>query len=111
MNQKGARQSDPRKTKSIAHYKQDLSRPASAELEEHAAKLRRWLMAPKSKLRMFIAAMSSGGLYYVAQCHDKCGRGFVEYDGGSLAAFKAAAVSNSSSGLSGCSDDSLGLIA
>ena len=92
LDQKGLRRGQVSKAKNIAYYQPDASRPSAEELKQHAAALHKFMTDKSSKLRMFIAAMSCGGIFYVAQCHEKTGRGFVEVGGGDLRAFQAAVV-------------------
>ena len=95
LNQKGMRRGDVSKAKNIAYYQQDVSRPSADVLKEHAAALHKFLTDTSSKLRMFITAMSCGGIFYVAQCHEKTGRGFVQVGGGELRAIEEAVVAGS----------------
>ena len=95
LNQKGMRRGDVSKAKNIAYYQQDGSRPGAVALHDHAGALHKFLTDPKSKLRMFIAALSSGGIFFVAQCHEKNARGFVEFGGGVLPAIETAVVAGS----------------
>ena len=69
------------------------------ELEAAAEELRKWLLMDYSPLRAFVSCVSCGGLFFVAQCHQKCARGFAVAGGGSVAAFKAA--STAGGGLAG----------
>ena len=95
LNQKGMRRGDVSKAKNIAYYQEDVSRPSAGALKDHAAALHKFLTDTSSKLRMFIAAMSSGGIFYVAQCHEKNGRGFVHFGGGDLRAIEEAVAAGS----------------
>ena len=108
LNQKGMRKGDVSNAKNIAYYQQDASRPSAEDLKSHAAVLHAFLIDTRSKLRMFIAAMSSGGIFFVAQCHEKTGRGFAQVGGGDLAAMKDAVVAGSVN-VSGA-DEVLGLL-
>ena len=108
LNQKGVQRGDVSNAKNIAYYQQDASRPSASVLKEHAAALHKFLTDTSSKLRMFIAAMSSGGIFYVAQCHEKTGRGFVQFGGGDLRAIEEA-VAAGSGGVVGV-DESAGLL-
>ena len=74
------------------------------ELEEAAREVHAWLKKDTSLLRQFICAMSSGGLFFVAQCHEKAARGFVLHGGGSLQAVKGAATASSKLKVKMCDD-------
>ena len=52
-----------------------------------------------------MAAMSSGGVFFVGQCHEKAARAFVNHGGGRLEAVKTAAKAAASDGLVGGVDD------
>ena len=108
LNQKGMRRGDVSKAKNIAYYQQDVSRPSSRVLTDHAGALHKFLTDTSSKLRMFIAAMSSGGIFFVAQCHEKTARGFVQFGGGVLPAIEKAVVAGS--GEVEAVDESAGLL-
>ena len=43
-----------------------------------AEALYKWLKEDKSKLRSIIALLSAGGLFYVAQCHEKTHRAYLQ---------------------------------
>ena len=43
-----------------------------------AEALYKWLSQDKSKLRQIIALLSAGGLFYVAQCHEKTHRAYLQ---------------------------------
>ena len=88
----------------IVHCRYDR-RPHLRALEEAAEGLRNWLVKPDSKLRAFVACVSCGGLFFVAQCHEKCARGFIEAGGGSVSAFCAAVASSGEDGFAGSGDD------
>ena len=108
LNQKGTRRSEMTKTKNVAYYQQDPSRPSAEVLKTHAECLHTFLTNKSSKLRMFIAAMSCGGIFYVAQCHEKTARGFVQHGGGDLQAMKDAVVAGTTD-ISG-PDETAGLL-
>ena len=48
---------------------------------------------------------SAGGLFYVAQCHEKAARGFVVVGGGNLMAMKSAATAVSTGTKVSLADD------
>lgn len=50
------------------------------DITEAAAKVYEWLHKKDSMLRSLITFLSSGGLFYVAQCHEKCARAFCRED-------------------------------
>ena len=108
LNQKGMRRGDVSKAKNIAYYQQDGSRPGTVALHDHAGALHKFLTDPKSKLRMFIAALSSGGIFFVAQCHEKTARGFVQVGGGNVTAIEKAVCAGS--GEVEAVDESAGLL-
>ena len=60
------------------------------DLTDHAAMVHAWLSKPSSPLRSVIAMLSAGGLFYVAQCHEKGARAWLEIGGGSLQAMQEA---------------------
>ena len=51
-----------------------------------------WLSKQYSPLRSVIALFSAGGLFYVAQCHEKGARAYLAAGGGTMASMLAAAV-------------------
>ena len=93
------------RARAIGHCRSDFTMPCLRALEEAAEGLRRWLVKPDSKLRAFVACVSCGGLFFVAQCHEKCARGFIEAGGGSVSAFCAAVASSGEDGFAGSGDD------
>ena len=51
--------------------------PSCSDLRPHATKLHDWLSKANSPLRSVIALFSAGGLFYVAQCHEKGARAWL----------------------------------
>ena len=48
-----------------------------SEVEEAAKEIHTWLSRDKSSLRSLICALSSGGLFYVTQVHEKVARAYI----------------------------------
>ena len=48
------------------------------DVEEAAKKIHSWLSLDKSPLRSLICALSSGGLFYVTQVHEKVARAYID---------------------------------
>ena len=86
--------------------------PASdpGDLTGHVEKVYEWLSQASSPLRSVIALLSAGGLFYVAQCHEKGARAWLA-SGGGLAAMKAAAVARRPMSRAAASSDLGGLSA
>ena len=64
--------------RSIAYKQKTVSEVRSKTAIEDAAKhLHVWLSKPTSPFRSLIAFLSSGGLFYVAQCHEKSARAYI----------------------------------
>ena len=49
-----------------------------SEVAEAAKKIHSWLSLDKSSLRSLICALSSGGLFYVTQVHEKVARAYID---------------------------------
>ena len=92
-------QEGKKRLKSAAYYNEDVSRPANEELDGAAAAVHAWLAKSESKLRAVIAGLSTGGLFFVGQCHEKAARAFVHVGGGSAEAMKTAAKASGHNGL------------
>ena len=60
------------------------------DLTEHVEKIHGWLSRPQSALRSVIALLSAGGLFYVAQCHEKGARAWLAGGGGTMELMKEA---------------------
>ena len=60
------------------------------DLRPHVDAVHLWLSQQHSALRSVIALFSAGGLFYVAQCHDKGARAWVHHGGGDQEAMRAA---------------------
>ena len=52
--------------------------PRADDLPRHAAAVFDWLTKLSSPLRSVIAMLSAGGLFYVAQCHEKGARAWLD---------------------------------
>ena len=48
------------------------------QVEEAAKAMHKWLSKPKSDLRSLLALLSGNGLFYVAQCHEKSHRAYLQ---------------------------------
>ena len=105
LNQGKSQRNGVTRLRSAAYYDHDVSRPAKDELDAAASAIHAWLSKPQSKLRAMIAALSSGGLFFVGQCHEKAARAFVHHGGGSVAAMQAAAKANPEEGVASGKDD------
>ena len=108
LNQGSNGSSEVTKLKGAAYYTGGTGRAGDEELELAATSVHAWLGKKDSKLRAFMAGMSTGGIFFVAQCHEKAARGFVLHGGGCLQAMKAAAVASAKVKVSTC-DDAAGL--
>ena len=62
------------------------------DLVPHVRRVHEWLSKTSSPLRSVIALLSAGGLFYVAQCHEKGTRAWLAAGGGSMEAMDAAAA-------------------
>ena len=91
LNQGKSQRNGVTRLRSAAYYDHDVSRPAKEDLDAAATAIHAWLSKPQSKLRAMIATLSSGGLLFVGQCHEKAARAFVHHGGGNVDAMKAAA--------------------
>ena len=60
--------------RSVAYYRPNA---AAADNQDHVAAVYDWLKKDSSPLRSAIALFSSGGLFYVAQCHEKGARAWL----------------------------------
>ena len=105
LNQGKSQRNGVTRLRSAAYYDHDVSRPAREDLDAAATAIHAWLSKPQSKLRAMIAALSSGGLLFVGQCHEKAARAFVHHGGGSVVAMQAAAKAFSEEGLAAGTDD------
>jgi hypothetical protein len=77
--------------RSVAYYAPLAAAPAANNLEESVTFLHEWL-EKTSILRGLIVFLSSGGVFFSAQCHEKTMRAFLTHGGGDLKAFKRAAL-------------------
>ena len=110
LNQGPVGKQDVTRLKSLAYYKAGGTGADDQELEDAAVTLHNWLSTENSRLRQFLCGMSAGGLFFVAQCHEKAGRSFVVHGGGSVSAMRAAATASSSTQRVTLLDDSGGLL-
>ena len=109
LNQGKSQRNGVTRLRSAAYYDHDVSRPANDELDEAATAIHAWLSKPESKLRAMIAGLSSGGLFFVVQCHEKAARAFVHHGGGNVVARQAAAKAFAEEGLAVGKDDAADL--
>jgi hypothetical protein len=88
---KGAQRSSS-SIRSVAYYAPAAAVPDNNKLTESATFLHTWLENKTSVLRGLFVFLSSGGVFFSAQCHEKSMRAFLAHGGGSLEAFKRAAL-------------------
>ena len=104
---RGVADGDSASIRAVAYH-----RPASdpGDLTVHVEKVYEWLSQNSSPLRSVIALLSAGGLFYVAQCHEKGARAWLS-SGGGLSAMKTAAAARRPTSRASASSDLGGLSA
>lgn len=59
-------------------YAKSYASKTEEEVQQAAKVLYDWLVLERSSLRSVLAVLSGAGIWYVAQCHEKTARAFVE---------------------------------
>ena len=103
---RGGMDGDSASIRSVAYH-----RPAAqvADLTDHVTAVHAWLTSTNSPTRAVIALFSAGGLFYVAQCHEKGARAWLVSGGGSLEAMRAAVNARRAAPTAAGPDDYSGL--
>ena len=78
--------------KNVAYYVPDAVAVDKQSLIAASAALHDWLSKEGSVLRGLLAYLSGGGVFFVAQCHEKTMRAYVAHGGGTKQAMAAAAT-------------------
>ena len=103
---RGGLDGDSASIRSVAYH-----RPAARvhDLQSHVRAVHDWLSKSSSPLRSVIALLSAGGLFYVAQCHEKGTRAWLVAGGGSLEAMQDAVSARQGAPRAVAPDDYTGL--
>ena len=81
-----------RSIRSIAYHRPLAAAGVVSDPMASAEAIHQWLRKGSSPLRSAIALFSAGGLFYVAQCHEKGARAFVASEQGSIENMRGAAA-------------------